>query len=152
MTLLNINAVPKHLQNLITPSDVSLTGANGSKLKIFGTLELNLSFVPYDTNYNIHAGIAEDVFETLLLGSDFLTKHSCILDFSQLRLLVSDVSVPLLKVTSSHQKCRTFDVKLTKTIPIPAKTAANKIHCSITAPKNSVKRCYISLSGLLRPA
>ena len=127
VTLVSLKAIPKHLHDSITPSNLLLAGANGSRLKIVGTLSLDISFMPYPKTYSIDVVIADDICETVLLGSDFLTKHSCVLDFSQLTLGVGDDLVPLLKVTSPPKNNRTFDVKITKTVTIPARTVANNV-------------------------
>ena len=150
VTIIDESVVPETLLSNLTHSSLNLTSANGTKLETLGNLSVKIGFSEESSKLELQAIVARNLCETILIGSDFLTDHSCILNYSNLTFTVNDLTVPLLKAAKSR-KPRSFKVKVTKTVTIPPKTIANNILCS-TLSKDSSKRCYISTSGILDPA
>ena len=79
--IVNYDFVPNELYALIEPTNTSLVGANGSNLDVVGSLNTVLKFNPNSPKFETKVIVAKNLCESILLGSDFLTQHNCILTF-----------------------------------------------------------------------
>ena len=121
--------MPEALLSKLTHSLLNLTGANGTKLETLGSLTIKLGFSEEFPKLELQAIVARNLCETILIGSDFLTDHSCILNYSNLTFTVNDLTVPLLKA-AKPKKTHSFKIKVAKTVNIPPKTIVKNILCS----------------------
>ena len=133
-----------------SPFEHNLSGANGSKICVKGSLDCFINI--QNKEFPCKMIVAKDIYESILLGSDFLTQHGCVLDFSNLILTIGNIRTPLLKTeTYSRKGPKSFKLKIAKTIRIPAKTTANNIQCEIRS-KSYSNKCYHTTTGILIPA
>ena len=152
VTLVNYKLVPQKSRHLIKQTSSNLTGANGSKLKVIGSLDAIITFTPETKQFKNEILVVEDLTETMLIGSDFFTQNGCIINFAKLTFKAKNVEVPLLKISknNSYQSC---NVTLTETIQIPAEATANYIKCNLKSKNNRInKRYFFTTSGMFEPA
>ena len=98
--------------------------------------------------------VAENLSETILIGTDFLSSNSCILDFANLTMTIADTQVPLLWIQNKKQKRpRTFTVLMSKTVKIPPKTIARNIDCRLNRKLDGKRQnVYVNTSGIYHPS
>ena len=95
--------------------------------------------------------VTKNLCESILIGSDFLTQHNCILNFSNLTLSVSDTVIPLLKTSDCFKNRKHIKVNIAKTASIPPKTVVHNVKCYLKS-QHTKKCCYITTSGIVDPA
>ena len=101
-TIVNKKIVPsEQMSNLDDSQDFNLSGATGSKLNILGTMICHITIE--NETFPCKTLVSENLCETFLIGSDFLTQHCCVLNFANLSFTINNTTVPLLK-TSQNKK------------------------------------------------
>jgi len=147
VTLISSKIIPKNLLQNLTHTNLSLVGANGTKLDILGNLKVNISFPNEATVINTNLVVVQNLCETILIGSDFLTANSCIINFKDLSLSIGNIKVPLLE-SVNDKLTKSFSVKIARSIKIPPRTTVSNIKCDLHSKNKSNKKCYITTSGI----
>ena len=114
--IINESLVPKGLA--YTPwRRIEIKTANGSTLPILGTL--NTTIKVKGTTFKIEFVVARTFPYKVLLGMDFLRKYQAVLDLSERKLKLGNVTVPL-----KHQSGSTVvaHLRLDRTVNIPPKS------------------------------
>ena len=83
-------------------------------MKITGICTLNLAIGQVDIQHEV---IIADIESEGLLGSDFLSKHDCVLNFKKGVLEIDGETIPYREHVGSVTICR---VKVAETVTIPA--------------------------------
>ena len=114
-TIVNKKIVPsEQMSNLDDSQDFNLSGATGSKLNILGTMICHITIE--NETFPCKTLVSENLCETFLIGSDFLTQHCCVLNFANLSFTINNTTVPLLKTSQNKKRSRSFKVNVSKTI------------------------------------
>ena len=124
VSLINETAVPPHLLRNLEKANTKLEGANGTKINVLGSIKTNIVIPTITTPFQCNLYVVNNLCETLLIGTDFMTQFSCKIDFSNLTFKIKGKRIPLLRTSDS--KCnKTLNVTISRTINIPARTIAN---------------------------
>ena len=106
-------------------------------------MTVHIGFSEKAPKFKVQVIVANNLSETIIIGSDFLAENFCKLDYANLSLTIQDTLIVPLLQSSQQNKPKSFKIKTTKTVTIPSKTVANNILCT-TISKNSLKKVHIS--------
>ena len=151
VTIVDYEIVPEKFRGLLQPISKNLVGANGSQLDVIGSLKTEIELFPNSPKYETDIIVTKNICETILIGSDFLTQHNCVLDFSNLTLKIRENTAPLLKTSWSPKSSKHLKVNIAKTITIPPKTVVDNVKCYLKS-QHTKRCCYITVSGVINPA
>ena len=100
----------------IVPSQRNLRAVNGTRITLYEKVEADI-----DVGREIIPAslLVTDQIDTVILGLDWLTLNSCVIDFSSSELQIGDICVQLQRLTRAD-KCRR--ILVTKSVRIPPRT------------------------------
>ena len=131
--------IPKLSRPKLKPYQYEILIADGTPMNVAGRCTMDLAVGHIEVE---HDCIIADIEAEGLLGSDFLVKHNCVLNFKSGVLEVEGESVPYRDHVGSLIICR---VKVVETVTIPAGEEA------IIAGK-LIKRGKHNLCGVIEPS
>ena len=97
-------------------SDLTVTQANGQKMRLNGMIHINIKIGKIETGSTLY--IAPDLDQTMILGEDWLKINKAQLCFNPNRLTIKGVEIPLDSKTSGETKIYTVD-----SVKLPPRTA-----------------------------
>ena len=97
-------------------SDLTVTQANGQKMRLNGMIHLHIKIGKIETGSTLY--IAPDLEQTMILGGDWLKINKAQLCFNPNRLTIKGVEIPLGSKTSGETKIYTVD-----SVKLPPRTA-----------------------------
>ena len=97
-------------------SDLTVTQANGQKMRLNGMIHIHIKIGKIETGSTLY--IAPDLDQTMILGEDWLKINKAQLCFNPNRLTIKGVEIPLGSKTSGETKIYTVD-----SVKLPPRTA-----------------------------
>ena len=113
--------------------------ADGSKMEILGKCTLSLVLGNIETQHTV---VVANIESEGLLGSDFLCKPNCVLNFRECVLEMEGESIPYRELMGCMTVCR---VKIAETITLPAGK-------EVLAPGQLIRRGIHTLYGVVEPS
>ena len=147
LSLIRADMVPEAELKKMSRYDGHIVGAEGSKLKSLGSIETRIQV---DNGvFDSRLIVVQNLQEPILIGTDFMMKNRCVLNFSELSFQIGDdIKTPLFQV--QNKKSNELKVVIAKTIKIPAKTSVRSAQCKVKN-KRSNKRTFCSFTGIFEP-
>ena len=149
VSLIDETVIPPFILNNLEKTNTQLEGANGSKINVLGSIKTNIIIPSIPAHFQCHLYVVQNLSETLLIGTDFMTQNSCAIDFSNLTFKIKTSTIPLLQASKSELN-KSLNVVISQTITIPPKSIASNVRCN-TVHKTRKQKINITNTGLFEP-
>ena len=99
-----------------------LTGVEGSTIEVLGKVEVPIAIDNHVLNVSV--AVVRGISESAILGLDFLSQHSCLINLDSRILSSSSLqfSVPFMTGSPNHKPCSTVYAVLNMSISIPERS------------------------------